>query len=97
MQLDPASLAEAFEEARRVAIEATDRFHAAPEDDPARHTLWRDVVTRTEASQQLLLRWLDATAEDDAERHDLLSRREFEQRHLHAALRSAAGEATSIT
>jgi hypothetical protein len=69
MQLSPASLSAEFEEARRVAIEATDRFHAARDDDPARASLWRDVVTRTEASQRLLLRWLDAAELSDDEHH----------------------------
>jgi hypothetical protein len=69
MELSTASLSTDFEEARRVAIEATDRFHAARDDDPARASLWRDVVTRTEASQSLLLRWLDAAALSDDENY----------------------------
>jgi hypothetical protein len=69
MELSPASLSVDFEEARRAAIEAADRFHAARNDDPARASLWREVVTRTEASQRLLLRWLDARAEREDEDH----------------------------
>ena len=65
MKLDLAALSADFEEARRAAIEATDRFHAARDIDPSRATLWRDVVTRKEASRRLLLRWLDAEAEND--------------------------------
>jgi hypothetical protein len=67
MELNPAALLAQFEQARRAAIEATDRFHAATDDDATKELLGRDVVARTEASQRLLLRWLDAESEDNTD------------------------------
>jgi hypothetical protein len=58
MDLHETMLYEDFQQARLAAVEVTDRYRAAPDDDPYKDNLWRDVVSRTELAHQLLKRWL---------------------------------------
>lgn len=59
--VDP--LFEEFQQARCVAIEATDRYHDSSPDDPTRPVLWEIVVDLTKKSKESLLQWLDTPAD----------------------------------
>ena len=58
MSLEGTILYEQFTDARRVAVELTDRYLATPRDDPRRAELWDCVVRQTETARQLLESWL---------------------------------------
>ena len=58
MDLRSTMLYEDFQRARLAAVEVTDRYREAPDDDPHKDALWRDVVSRTDLAHQLLKRWL---------------------------------------
>ena len=55
-----AILYDRFVDARRRAVELTDRYNAMPLSDPARAEAWGQVVLHTEAARQLLESWLRA-------------------------------------
>ena len=55
-----------FIDARRRAVELTDRYNAIAPNDPARDDAWAQVVLHTEAARQLLETWLRADSEDQS-------------------------------
>ncbi len=58
-------LYEQFVDARRRAVELTDRYNAIPPNDPTRAEAWAHVVRHTETARQLLESWL-RTGGDEA-------------------------------
>ena len=82
MVLQDSVLYEEFVDARRVAVELTDRYRETSADDPSRPELWERVVRQTETARLLLEKWLQfGKLADDA--HSDLSR---VQRHLEVPL-----------
>ena len=53
-----------FIDARRRAVELTDRYNAIAPNDPTRDDAWAQVVLHTEAARQLLETWLRAGSDD---------------------------------
>ena len=63
MSVEDTVLYDQFADARRLAVELTDRYHAIPKGDPTRDDAWDSVVRQTETARQLLERWLRTNGE----------------------------------
>jgi hypothetical protein len=60
MRIDETVLYEQFVDARRKAVELTDRYRQTPADDPRRAAIWEGVIQQTELARGLLDAWLNA-------------------------------------
>ena len=60
MRFDENVLYEQFVDARRLAVELTDRYRETAPNDPRRDELWQRVVIQTEEARALLESWLQS-------------------------------------
>jgi hypothetical protein len=60
MSLEGTVLYDQFADARQIAVELTDHYHAIDQNDPTKAEAWDRVVRQTETARQLLELWLRA-------------------------------------